>query len=655
MTAEMVADTVNSQGKQAGAPRYSPLMDWLPPIENFRQSFRAAVSCQQVRERLRKLAWLAGHRLGFVEILQVDRAINVSESADAEDFTCLRVALIGSATLQHLKPGIRVAGLRHNLVFEVQTGNYGQYRQEIFLPGSFLSAFAPQIVLLSLTARDLVGTIPLSMSADEVENALGHAIDELRALWRSIRSSIKSPIIQQTVLDLSLPVFGSFDRQAPAAPSRIVSRLNDLLADAATEDGVTLLDIASQAGRDGVEAWFDVRRWFQAKQEIRPEAAAMYGELFARVVAAQRGRSRKCLVFDLDNTLWGGVIGDDGLDGIVLGAGSAQGEAHLALQDYALRLKERGVILAVCSKNESTIAESAFRDHPEMLLKRSDITAFVANWSDKAENLTRIAQQLNIGIEALVFVDDNPIERARIREALPMVAVPEMPDDPAGYASTLAAAGYFEAAAFTAEDGDRAELYARDAERNALMSVSRSMDEFLAGLEMSVVCARFGKNDLPRVTQLINKTNQFNTTTRRYTPEEVAGKASAPGCLTFQFRLLDRYGDNGIVSAVILCQPGEPGILEIDTWVMSCRVFGRGLEFEIMNIVAESARQHGAGALVAAYVATTKNSIIKNLYSDLGFSPAEVANSEDKGRTRWYLDLTGYKSRHTHILRGHVP
>lgn len=630
-------------------------MDWLPAIDNFRQSLRTAESCQQVHERIHKLAWLAGHKLGFVETLQLDRAISESDSVGAEGFTRLRAVLIGSATLQHLIPGIRVGGLRHKLIFDIQAGSYGQYRQEILLPGSFLHAFAPQIVLLSLTARDVAGTIPLNISVEDVESALGHAIAELRALWGSIRNSIKSPIVQQTFLDLSLPVFGSFDRQAPGAPSRIVSRLNDLLADAAKEDGVTLLDIAGQAGRDGIEAWFDVRRWFQAKQEIRPEAVAMYGELFARVVAAQRGQSRKCLVLDLDNTLWGGVIGDDGLEGIVLGAGSAQGEAHLALQDYALRLKERGVILAVCSKNESAIAESAFRDHPEMLLKRSDITAFVANWSDKADNLTRIAEQLNIGIDSLVFVDDNPIERARIREALPVVAVPELPDDPAGYAPTLAAAGYFEAAAFTQEDRDRAELYARDAERNVLMSVSKSMDEFLAGLEMSVVCAPFGKNDLPRVTQLINKTNQFNTTTRRYTAEEVASKADAPDCLAFHFRLLDRYGDNGIVSAVILCPPGEPGTLEIDTWVMSCRVFGRELESEIMNIVAEAARQHGARTLVAAYVPTAKNAIIKNLYAELGFSPAEADHHENKDRTRWYLDLASYKSRHTHILRGHIP
>jgi FkbH-like protein len=629
-------------------------MDWLPAIENFRQLLRAAESCQQVDERIHKLAWLAGHRLGFVETLQLDRAIGESDSVGAEDFTRLRAALIGSATLQHLIPGIRVGGLRHKLIFDVQAGSYGQYRQEILVPGSSLHAFAPQIVLLSLTARDVAGAIPLNISTEDVESTLGHAIAELRALWGSLRNSIKSPIIQQTFLDRSLPVFGSFDRQAPGAPSRIVSRLNDLLADAAKEDGVTLLDIAAQAGRDGIEAWFDVRRWFQAKQEIRPEAAAMYGELFARVVAAQRGRSRKCLVLDLDNTLWGGVIGDDGLDGIVLGAGSAQGEAHLALQDYALRLKERGVILAICSKNESAIAESAFRDHPEMLLKRSDIAAFVANWSDKADNLTKIAEQLNIGIDSLVFVDDNPIERARIREALPMVAVPELPDDPAGYAPTLAAAGYFEAAAFTQEDRDRAELYARDAERNVLMSVSSSMDEFLAGLEMSVISAPFGKNDLPRVTQLINKTNQFNTTTRRYTTEEVASKANAPDCLAFHFRLLDRYGDNGIVSAVILCPPGEPGILEIDTWVMSCRVFGRELESEIMNIVAEEARQHGASALVATYVPTAKNAIIKNLYSDLGFSPAAADRHEDQDRTRWYLDLASYKSRHTHILRGPI-
>ena len=318
------------------------------------------------------------------------------------------------------------------------------------------------------------------------------------------------------------------------------------------QDAVSLLDVARASERDGIDTWFDVGHWLQSKMEIAPQSAALYGDMVARIVAAQRGLSKKCLVFDLDNTLWGGVVGDDGLEGIVLGEGSAAGEAHLALQRYAKQLKERGVILAVCSKNDPTIAEAAFRDHPEMHLKRSDIAAFIANWDDKSENLKRIAAQLNIGIDSLVFVDDNPVERARIRQSLPMVSVPELPDDVANYVRCLADAGYFEAVAFTSEDRQRAAQYAANAEREALLGSSQSMDDFLSSLKMSVSYGPFTPVDLARVTQLINKTNQFNTTTRRYTAEQVATFASAADVITLQFRLLDRFGDNGLVSAMIL-------------------------------------------------------------------------------------------------------
>jgi FkbH-like protein len=623
-------------------------MKWLPKIENFRQVFQAALSSAQSEKKLQTLAWLAGHDLGFLEVLQLDRALADTTSLKAEEFTNLRLALIGSATLQQLEPGIRVAGLRHKLRFELRTGGYGLYRQEVLLPTSFLHGFAPNIVLLSLSASDVLGNIPLTATEPEAEAALSSSISDLRNIWRSIRTSIKASVIQQTFVDRSLPIFGSFDRMAAGAPSRLVARLNDLVAEAAKEDGVPLLDIAAQAQRDGIDVWFDVRRWLQAKQEIRPEAAAQYGELFARIVSAQQGRSRKCLVCDLDNTLWGGVIGDDGLEGIVLGSGTAKGEAHLMLQSYALQLKQRGVVLAVCSKNDPSIAERAFQEHPEMLLKRSDITSFIANWDDKAENLIKIAAQLNIGVDSLVFIDDNPIERARIREALPMVAVPELPDDPAGYALTLADAGYFEAVNFTQEDRERAELYARDAERSEALSVSTSIGDFLGGLGMSVVYGPF--SELSRVTQLINKTNQFNTTTRRYTAEEVAAAATSADFLTLQFRLIDRYGDNGIVSAILLAPTSQAETLEIETWVMSCRVFSRELEYEIMNAVVEAARQKSARTIIAGYIPTPKNSIISDLYRKLGFSSASASGNSDVG-TRWRLDLSDYLPHQTHLRR----
>jgi FkbH-like protein len=431
----------------------------------------------------------------------------------------------------------------------------------------------------------------------------------------------------------------------------VIRRLNDQLSVAAAQDSVLLLDVARASERDGIDAWFDPRSWLQGKLEVAPQAAALYGEMVARVVAAQRGLSKKCLVFDLDNTLWGGVIGDDGLEGLVLGEGSAAGEAHLALQRYAKQLKERGVILAICSKNDPVIAEAAFRDHPEMLLRRSDISAFVANWDDKAANLNAIAARLNIGLDSLVFVDDNPAERARIRQSLPMVAVPELPKDIAHYVRCIADAGYFEAVTFTSEDRRRTEQYAANAEREALSESSGSLEDFLQSLQMSVVFGPFAAADLARVTQLFNKTNQFNTTTRRYNAEEVAKFATANETMTLQFRLLDKFGDNGLVSAMIIRpDPEQPDVLDIDNWVMSCRVFGRQLEYEAMNIVVEQARRRGIKTLRADYIPTPKNGVISDLYSRLGFSP-ETDQTQKNGAGSWLLDPTKYTTKSTFISR----
>jgi FkbH-like protein len=274
------------------------------------------------------------------------------------------------------------------------------------------------------------------------------------------------------------------------------------------------------------------------------------------------------------------------------------------------------------------------------------------NWDDKARNLKAIAARLNIGIDSLVFVDDNPVERARIRQSLPMVAVPELPEDIAQYVRCLADAGYFEAVAFTSEDRNRAQQYAENAKREALLGSAESMDEFLCGLNMSILFGPFTAVDHARVVQLINKTNQFNTTTRRYTSDDIANIRNLPEALTLQFRLLDRIGDNGLVSTMILRPTDDDeDVLEIENWVMSCRVFGRQLEFEAMNIAVHTARQRGARAFIANYIATSKNSVISDLYASLGFAVVDQP-APSNGVTRWYLNLGDYVMRDTHIARG---
>jgi FkbH-like protein len=630
---------------------HGPMMRWLPLAPDFRGDLRAALDNGEPIDCLENLASIAAYRLGFVETVQLDRVLGQLGLREPPGFVSMRLAVLASSTVDHLLPAIRVAGLRRRLLIEVYSGAYGQYRQDVLDPTSSLYRFAPHTILFALTAREAIAAVPLTATAAEVDETITRLIEELCSLWRKAREICNAVIIQQTFLDVSEPLFGSYDRFVPGSPGRVVARLNDRLCEAAAREGISLLDVARASEREGIDAWFHVGRWLQGKLEIAPQAAPSYGDMLARILAAQCGLSKKCLVLDLDNTLWGGVVGDDGIEGIVVGEGSATGEAHLALQRYAKQLKERGVILAVCSKNEAAIAEAAFDNHPEMVLHHSDIAAFQVNWDDKALNLQAIAARLNIGIDSLVFVDDNPVERARIRQSLPMVAVPELPEDIAQYVRCLADAGYFEAVAFTSEDRARARQYAENAERETLLGSVKSMDEFLRGLKMSVLFGPFTAIDHARIVQLINKTNQFNTTTRRYTSDEIASITNLPEALTLKFRLLDRIGDNGLVSTMIIRPtPEHEDVLEIENWVMSCRVFGRELEFEAMNIAVEAAQERGARALVADYIATSKNTVISGLYSSLGFAAVGPPASSN-GVTRWYLTLGDYVKRHTHIAR----
>jgi len=630
-------------------------MKWLPPPLNFPTRLAAIHETANVVKRLDELSNLANANLSFLEIMQVDRVLSKTAHTNLSEYEDLRLAVLSSSTLDHALPPIRVAGLRRGLRIEIWASGFGQYRQELLEPTSELHLFRPHVVLLSLLAKDFIGAVPLTASPEQANVAVESTVQDLRSLWKRAQHELGATVIQQSFLMFDAPLFGALDSVIPGAPTRLVARLNAAVSECAYEEGVVWLDVVRASARDGLDVWFDSARWLQAKMEIAPQAAATYGELVARLIAAARGKSKKCLVLDLDNTLWGGVIGDDGVEGIVLGHGSAVGEAHLALQHYAKALRDRGIILAVCSKNDAAIAEAAFRDHPEMLLKYSDFAAFVANWNDKPTNLKVIAKQLNIGLDSLVFVDDNPTERAHVRSSLPMVAVPELPPDVAHYTRCLADAGYFEAVSFTAEDQLRAGQYSASKHRESLRAMADGIDGidgFLKKLEMSVDYGPVSPLNMARVTQLINKTNQFNTTTLRLTEAEVAKLAHNPEAILLQFRLLDKFGDNGIVS-VILATPEakDMSVLNIANWVMSCRVFGRQLEYEALNILVEAARHRGLRILRASYTPTAKNTVIQDLFLKLGFSRDASLDGPRHASSDWSLMLDNYVPRQTWIAR----
>ena len=451
-----------------------------------------------------------------------------------------------------------------------------------------------------------------------------------------VRDTVRATCLLQTIVPPSDPVFGGLDARIQGSPRAMIERFNmRLLQEVATEKDL-VVDAAFLASKVGLDCWNDARGWHKAKLPASLDATPLYADHICRLLGAARGKARKCLVLDLDNTLWGGVIGDDGLDGIALGQNSAVGEAHVALQRYLLDLRRRGVILAVCSKNEDTIARSPFREHPEMVLKEDHIAVFIANWSDKANNIREIAATLNIGTDSLVFLDDNPAERGQVRQVLPEVAVPELTEDPADYIGLLANAGYFEAIGLSEEDLSRAEFYQANGRRVSLQKVG-NLEEYLRTLQMVATISPFNAVGRVRIAQLINKSNQFNLTTRRYSEREVEAFENDPVKFCLQVRLADRFGDNGMISVVIF--DIDPDEWSCDTWLMSCRVLGRRVEEVVLAAVAEAARKAGARRLKGTYIPSMKNGLVVKHFAKLGFTRT---GDVPAGGTTWVLDLTNY-------------
>jgi FkbH-like protein len=615
-------------------------LNWLPEIPDFRPTLRQAEAGAPGSWDI--LLKLARSRLDFVRTNAVDAAL-AAHPAPEFSGKAIRLAILGSCTLTQLHAGIRLAGLRREISVTIHEGDFGQYWQELADTGSEVHAFKPNTTLLALDAHHLAAGVNAGMSAADADAALDEVINRIRDCWRLAKGF--GPVIHQTPLPVHPTLVGNNESRLPGSKAAFITRVNAALRPLAEAEGVDLVALDERAARDGLAAWHDTGLWHRAKQEVSPAAAPLYGDLVGRVIAAKQGRSSKCLVMDLDNTLWGGVIGDDGLEGIVLGQGSALGEAFTAFQDYARELARRGVILAVCSKNDEANALEPFEKHPEMLLKRGDIASFVANWSDKAGNIKAIAAELNIGLDSLVFVDDNPFERTLVRQELPMVAVPEVGDDPTDFPGILADAGYFEALAITEEDRERGGQYQGNRMREALRASTTDLPSYLRSLEMQLIWRRFDAIGLSRTVQLINKTNQFNLTTRRYTEADVQAVMNDERAFGLQLRLLDRFGDNGII-AIIIGKMQDEATLLIDTWLMSCRVLGRQVEATTLNLIAAQAKLLGARRLVGEYLPTKKNGMVKDHYARLGFTVTDVAAD---GSSRAVLDLADFAPADTFI------
>lgn len=616
-------------------------LPWLPsPSATFRDELRvlqaeaAGARSEDFAQRVISLATCALDEGQLSKLAKLAAVIADGDTVAGLDR--LKLGVLGDGTLSFLGPAIAGTALRHGAAIQVIAGDYSRAVQEATDPESDLRQAGLDMALVVNDAR-LLGLDRAAVDADEALGRVGAAFDRIRMIADGLRGSVRSTVLVQTVVAPLEPLFGSYDRLEAGSPFAMVEALNRRLANWSAESGCVLVDIARLAASVGYEVWEDPRHWHASKLSFSPDMIPAYADVVARTIGAVLGRTRKCLVLDLDNTLWGGVIGDDGLNGIQLGQGSATGEAFVAIQRLALELRNRGVVLAVCSKNEEDAARSPFREHPDMLLTEDHIAVFQANWTDKAANLRAIAQALNIGLDALVFLDDNPAERAQVRREAPQVAVPELPEDPAFYPRMLASAGYFEAVGFSKEDRERAGYYQANAKRAATLQASGDMDSYLASLDM--VCAINAVDPLtrPRVAQLINKSNQFNLTTRRYSEAEVAAAEADPKRHAIQVRLTDTFGDNGIISVVVADK--GPEAWRIDTWLMSCRVLGRRVEEAVLAHLVQAARAEGASELVGRYIPSAKNKMVARHYDKLGFERVEEAAD---GAVTYKLNLASF-------------
>lgn len=605
-------------------------LPWLPTAPpDFSAKCRAvAAGGVSVGQTLQQLA---SHKLSSREALSFSRALNkcLAAEADLTPLSGFRLAFLSNGTTDFITDEIPAAAARHGVAVQIIQPDFDQVVQTAMNPDSEVNRSHPDGVLFAVDYR----WFGLESASDSGEQVLEQGLERLFAAADAVRDNCGAAIIYQTLAGPGPTLFGNYDRRVPTTLLALIDAANARIIDRVAATGAYVLDVAHLAARVGLDTWFDPTQWAAYKVPFSARCNAAYADLLGRLLGSIRGKSRKCLVLDLDNTIWGGVVGDDGIDGLIVGAGSALGEAFLDVQKMALALRDRGVVLAVASKNDHGVAMKALEEHPELVIRPDHLAVFQANWSDKPSNLEAIARTLSIGVDSLVLLDDNPAERAQVRAALPAVAVPELPSDPAWFPWFLVSAGYFEAVAYSAEDRLRADSYTTNARRAEVQSTARDLGDYLSSLDMTLSISEFDAPGRIRIAQLINKTNQFNLTTRRYTEAEVAEVETRPDRLGLQARLSDRFGDLGMIG-VIICEIGEEENggrwAHIDTWLMSCRVLGRKVEEGMLTALVEALRARHVSEVTAEYRPTAKNHMVHDHYDRLGFTLAKEEDSGDR-------------------------
>lgn len=554
---------------------------------------------------------------------------------DFSDLKKLKIALLGDSATQHLAQAIRGHGYEVGFNLEVFEADYDQIDRQILYGGSELYQSQPEYVILFQSTQKL----RQKFYSTDISRRDMFAQDEaarFSGLLAELSKNIQGvKIILANFMELNDSVFGQYANKTNLSFLYQIRHLNcELMTLAVNTRNLFVCDIASLTAVFGHTAALDNRNYITAGMAFGLEFLPTVAKGLVDIVQAASGASKKCLILDLDNTLWGGIIGDDGVANIQIG-NLQQGKAFTELQHWARELAQRGVMLAICSKNDENIAKVPFENHPDMVLKLDDIAIFVANWDSKVDNIKKIKSFLNIGYDSIVFVDDNPYERGVVKHHLPEITVPDLPEDPADYLPFLSGLNLFETTAYTQDDRKRTAYFQQELKREITQSSFTDERDFLRSLGMTCEIHPFSAFNIPRAAQLLQRSNQFNLRTIRYTEEDLQYFSTSDAYLSWTFSVHDQFGSYGLISLVIGRIEGDE--LSIDTWVMSCRVLKRGVENLALNEIVDGARSLGVQRIRGEYIPTPKNELVKDHYRNLGFT--------DAGNGKWTLDVTSYTPR----------
>jgi FkbH-like protein len=553
-----------------------------------------------------------------------------------------KLAFLRSFTIEPIVPLLRAEAFLYGIDLEVHVGDFNAYVQDIVDAGSSLYRFAPNAVILAARAEDVAPDLArefANLSSEAARQAANRVISGYEQWVTSFRQHSQAALVIHSLERPAHPSLGVLDTQSEAGQSGLIRQINrELRRIAGGFRGVHILDYDALVARYGSENWHDERKWLTARLPIAADHLLQMAREWTRFIVPLTGHTAKCLAVDLDNTLWGGVIGEEGMTGIKVGA-EYPGAAFQALQRALLDLSKKGILLAVCSKNNLDDAMDALDKHPGMILRSQHFAALRINWTDKSQNLREIAQELNIGIDSLAFLDDNPFEREQVRAALPEVTVIDLPQNPLEYAATVRDCPVFERLALSAEDQQRTAMYAEQRQRAGAEQSFQSKEDFFRFLEQEAEMDPVSDLTLARIAQLTQKTNQFNLTTRRYTEAQIAEMAKKPGWNIRSIRVRDRFGDHGLVGVAIAHDHGDHDQgeqCEIDTFLLSCRVIGRTVETALLAHIAKSAAERGCKRLIGWFLPTKKNAPARDFYSQHKFALVEQTSEG----ALWSLDLT---------------